>query len=94
MNTVLYYVCRIASSFLSVVQLLLVLRAILSWFAYANPTVGRMYGALANLTEPIVVPFRAITERIPFLRGIPLDFSIIVTYFALEVLRRLVWMLY
>ena len=73
------------------VQLMLVGRAILSWFPITqSPTVVRIYGFLHTVTEPVVMPVRKLFNRSAALRSLPVDLSLLGAYVLLEVLSRLI----
>lgn len=74
--------------FAQVLTMLLVLRAILSWFAQ-NPysSLGRIYGILLRLTEPIVNPCRNLLRRLNINTGM-LDLSVLVAFFLIEIVSN------
>ena len=60
-----YVLIRAISLFAELLELMLVARAILSWFARDQySTVGKIYIALIRLTEPIVAPCRKALSRL------------------------------
>ena len=73
-----------------IVELLLIFRAILSWVPMFTGRTGRVYEVLAVLTEPLLSPVRRLLWRIPALQGMPIDLSFIAAYILLEVLSRLI----
>tara|TARA_B100000965_G_C19118785_1_gene552303 strand:- start:93 stop:329 length:237 start_codon:yes stop_codon:yes gene_type:complete len=72
--------------FISVVNFLIIVRALFSWFSrdYSNP----IYNILYQLTEPILAPFRLLQEKLGF-RGM-IDFSPILAILALDILGRVI----
>lgn len=79
--------------FAQLLTLLLVLRAILSWFAQ-NPysSLGRIYQVLLRLTEPIVSPCRNLLHRLNINTGM-LDFSVLVAFFLIEIVSNVLMQL-
>ncbi len=71
-----------------VCELLLVARAIISWFPsfHNSPIVGLLY----SLTEPLLAPIREWLQKIPALQGFPFDFSILVVFLLLDILRMII----
>jgi len=73
-------------------QLLLVIRAILSWvplFTGAYP--GALNQVLATLTEPILSPVRNLLNRHSyFAQTLPIDLSFIIAYVILQVIASII----
>ncbi len=69
-------------------ELLFIVRAILSWF----PTVelGGIMDFLYSVTEPVLAPIRSVLHNIPFLQNLPLDFSVLVAFLLIDVIRTLI----
>ncbi|MDP4108964.1 MAG: YggT family protein [Bacillota bacterium] len=74
----------IVYSILRLLELLLFVRAILSWFP--NFSQGPIFSFVYFTTEPVLAPIRKLLMRIQTLRSMPLDFSIIVAYLIIEIL--------
>ncbi|MBR5478814.1 MAG: YggT family protein [Clostridia bacterium] len=57
----------------------------MSWFPIdgTNPIVSFLYA----VTEPVLEPVRRVLFKIPALQSIPIDFSILVVFLLLSVLR-------
>lgn len=73
---------------LRVYELLFIVRALLSWFPGANT--GGIGEFLYAVTEPILAPIRQVLWKIPFLQGIPIDFSVLVAYILIDVIRSII----
>ncbi len=75
----------------------LVIRAIFSWFAAANPynMLGKFYMVLVKFTEPIVAPCRNFMSR--FNTGM-IDFSVLIALlliqFGTNILVRLIHLIF
>lgn len=70
---------------LSIVNLLLVVRCILSWFPIGY---NKFVEFLFNITEPILSPVRKLLSRTSY--SLNLDFSPIVAYLIITLLQRLI----
>ncbi len=81
----IYVFTTLVNVVLSVLQLLLVARAILSWL----PTDGesRLVGFITMLTEPVVLPVRLLLEKSDTLAGLPVDVSCLTTYMILSTVQ-------
>ena len=67
--------------------LIIFIRILLTWFPNIN-WYNQPFAFLKQVSDPILLPFRAI---IPSFGG--LDFSPIIAFFAIDIIRRLVLML-
>ncbi len=85
MNIIL---ARAIGLFAQVITLLLVGRALFSWFGQ-NPysTPGKIYRFLIDITEPIVMPCRNLIARFNFNTGM-LDFSVLLAFIFVEIIAR------
>lgn len=88
MNMIALY---IVGSLLRILEFLLFARAILSWF----PQVGgsKLYEFLCLITEPLIQPFRSLTDRIDAFRGCPFDIPFMLAFFTIIVLEQVIYML-
>ena len=72
--------------FLDILQWLIILDALMSWFI--PPRSNAFSRAIGVIIDPIVEPFRKLQDR--FSSGsIPIDFSPILAIFALQILESL-----
>lgn len=70
------------------VILVIVLQAIMSWFVASMPDpIFRFYELLCNLTEPVISPFRRITER--FIPSMGVDFSPLIAILVIGLVKRI-----
>ena len=76
-----------ALSLIELISLLLFVRAILSWFTGISG--GRLYEILCFLTEPILMPFRILFDKLGIGRTFPLDLSFLATILTLQLLTVL-----
>ena len=78
----LYLIIRFIVNFLDVVSLAMLGRAILSWFPTDGPT--RIGSFLYVITEPFIIPVRALCGRFGWFRGLPLDMPFLLTMVSLS----------
>ena len=76
---------QIVVTLLSFLEFAMFARAILSWFPQGRDS--RLNEMLYFVTEPIIMPFRKLTE--PFQRGNMIDFAFLLAFIMLGVLRQL-----
>ncbi len=68
---------------LSVLQIAMLIRAIMSWF----PTESNKFeNFLYMITEPLIMPVRLLFEKLNWFQGLPVDISFFVTYLILSLL--------
>ncbi len=87
MNEISYVVIRLAVTLIGVLQLAMFVRAILSWIPGADE--NKLGDFLYAITEPFILPVRAILDRIPLFQGFPLDMSFFFTFILLSILSTL-----
>lgn len=84
MNSGVYVVMRCAVLFVDVISIAMLVRAVLSWlFVDGQSKLGAF---LYVVTEPIILPIRALCERFGWFRGTPLDMPFFITAILLTVL--------
>lgn len=67
---------------LTVIQLAMTARAILSWFPIEPNKITHF---LDVITEPVVYPVRKLFEKMNWFQGIPLDMSFMATFLLISV---------
>ena len=87
MAAVGYVFTTFVSTLLSVFLFAMLARALLSWFDPMQEWKITMF--LHVLTEPIILPVRALFERMHWLEGFPLDVPFMVTWLLLSVIQTL-----
>ncbi len=72
---------------LSIVQLCFLVRAILSWFPIRqdNPFLV----LVTMVTEPFIIPFRALCDRFGWFRNVPIDIPFLFAFIAVSMLSAL-----
>ena len=81
MNYALHIVATVVVSLLSVIQLAMMIRAILSWFPMDE---NRFTNFLYGITEPVIYPVRALFVRMNWFQQSPLDMSFMITFLLLS----------
>jgi hypothetical protein len=74
---------------LRAVELLLVIRAILSWI----PVARGLSDILETVTEPLILPARVLFDKLGVSLPIPIDLPFFVTLIAISVLESLIFTL-
>lgn len=83
MEFVLQIVVNVVILLLSVIQLAMLVRAILSWFPIdSNRFIDFLYG----ITEPFIYPIRRLFERLNWFQNTPIDMPFMVAYLLIWVL--------
>ena len=71
------------------VQLLMLVRAVMSWFPPADGRGGPIRNFIYGLTEIFVAPVRALLDRFEWARRSPIDISFLITFLLLSLLSTL-----
>ena len=87
MNVAVYLVRNTALALISVLQIAMFARAILSWFDRTGESGISVF--LYTVTEPIILPVRRLFERMHWFEGLPIDLSFTVTWLLLIVVQVL-----
>ncbi|MBR3848477.1 MAG: YggT family protein [Oscillospiraceae bacterium] len=80
---------RFILTVLRIYELLFIVRAILSWIPPAQGS-GFSY-FLHSVTEPILAPIRKVLFKIPFFASLPIDLSVLVAFFLIDIVRTVVF---
>ncbi len=83
------FVLYMAVSVVRLLEFLFFARAIMSWFIRDGSS--PIYEFLYMVTEPIILPFRKLTEQFPTLRQFPIDLAFLMAFFMLELILRLLY---
>ncbi len=79
---------RAVNWFTELILLLLLARAILSWFSMRSyGAVNSIYTAVCSITEPLVAPCRNVLMR--FNTGM-FDFSVVMAFFMVSIARKII----
>ena len=83
MAEALYVISTIVQVILSVLQLAMLLRAILSWFPMEP---NKFTDFLFGITEPIIYPYRALFNRLNWFQNLPIDIAFMAAYITLFII--------
>ena len=84
---VVYVLANVAYYLLGAIEIMLFLRAILSWFM--NEEESQFMFVLVGMTEPVLIPFRALLSRSERMQSIPIDFSLTFAMITVILLQTL-----
>lgn len=83
---IIFYILRMtASVLLGALELLMLLRAVLSWFPIDEDSVFLRF--LYAVTEPVVYPMRALLNRLGLFQDLPLDIAFFLSFCVISVAR-------
>lgn len=85
MNVVLLIIAKTVSFWLSAVSLAMLVRMLLPLFV--NPEESKLYLLSYAVSEPAVIPVRAIMSKLDIAQDSPLDIPFTVTYFLIIIIR-------
>ena len=83
----IYVIVNFASILLGVVQLMMFLRVVFSWIMIDED--GPFMRFLYGVTEPLVMPFRMLLDKIPLFNMLPIDLSFLCAYMILSIVQIL-----
>ena len=83
MEEALYVISTIVQVILSVLQLAMLVRAILSWFPMEP---NKFTDFLFGITEPIIYPYRALFNRLNWFQNLPIDVAYMAAYITLFII--------
>ncbi len=85
MDTIIYLVRITALTVISVLSLAMMGRALLSFIDPMQEM--KLSGFLITVTEPIILPVRALCERFHWFEGLPIDVPFSITFFILMIIE-------
>ena len=74
----IYILFRFVIIFLDIILFAMLVRAVLSWFVMGDGS-SPLMSFLYVITEPFIIPVRAICNRFGWFRGLPMDMSFFLT---------------
>ena len=78
----LYVIMQCLILFIDVVSIAMLARAILSWFTMGEQT--KLGTFMYVVTEPVIMPIRALCNRFGWFQGVPLDMPFLITMVILS----------
>ena len=81
---VLYFLINLIHFALIALEIAMLVRAVLSWVVVASDGgPARLYGFFTMITEPIVLPFRKLFDRMGWGADVPIDLPFMAAYLAI-----------
>jgi YggT family protein len=86
-----YTIIRAINLVLRIIEYAILARVIISWLPISrdNPLIRLLY----QITEPILAPIRGIIQRSAFGRNMMLDFSPVVAFLLISLIRNIIFRL-
>lgn len=84
----LYVIRKVASSALLILQLAMFVRAFMSWFP--NMADNAFGDFVYMITEPFIIPARAVMDRIEWVKNAPLDVPFFVTFLIMALIYDMI----
>ncbi|MEG0770904.1 MAG: YggT family protein [Clostridia bacterium] len=81
------------NALIRVIELLFIGRIIISFVVMFTGKSNRFFDIIISLTEPILTPIRNFLFKSEVLRSLPIDFSPLVVFFVIGILRRIIFIL-
>lgn len=81
MTEIIYVIKTVVVLFLSVVQLAMLVRAVLSWIPMQET---KIHDLLYSLTEPFIAPVRLLFYKLNWFQNLPIDLSFLVSYILIS----------
>ncbi len=87
MYTIVYILTSTIRFVIVVIEFLMMGRAILSWIPMDddNPVEDFLY----TVTEPVIMPVRAVLDYFGWFQSLPIDMSFLITFILLSILEML-----
>ncbi len=84
MSSGLYVVVRCALLFIDIIDLAMLVRVVLSWVAMDSQS--KFVTFIYVVTEPVILPIRALCDKFGWFRGMPVDMPFFITAILLTIL--------
>jgi len=82
-----YVITQFVSVFLSILQFLMLVRAIMSWLPLDEDS--NVVNFVMMVTEPVIVPVRMLLDRFEWVHELPIDISFLIAFMLLSILQML-----
>ena len=87
MEELFFILAKTISVLLGVVSLAMLLRMLIPWFT--DPMESKFFAIVCYLTEPFIIPVRAIMVKYNIGQDSPIDWAFSITYLIIILLRNL-----
>ena len=88
MSTFYFWFSCVVRMIISAFDTVLLIYCVSSWII--RDPFNKFMRVLATIVDPVLDPIRNILDRIPFLRNIPIDFSVLVAFMLCQMLLSIV----
>jgi uncharacterized protein YggT (Ycf19 family) len=88
-DLVVFFLKSFVNVIISLLQIAMFARAILSWFI-DHMNEGGIVAFLTALTEPVILPVRALCAKMHWFEGMPLDVPFLITVLLLAMIQSLI----
>ncbi len=85
MTGIIYIIAKTVDLILSLLQILMLIRAVISWLPIDEDS--RFVEFIYAATEPVIAPVRALLSRFEGIENSPIDISFFITFMLLSVLQ-------
>lgn len=82
MTAAMYVLVQCLVIFIDILSMAMLVRAVLSWFTMGEQT--KIGAFLYVVTEPVILPIRALCNRFGWFRGMPIDMPFLITMVLLS----------
>ena len=87
MEQLFYLLAKTVSVLFSVVSFAMLIRVVIPWFL--DPLESRVYAIVCLVTEPFIIPVRAILEKLDIGQNSPIDWSFMITYLLFSIIQMI-----
>ena len=91
MDAVIYIFKQLIIILIDVLHVAMLVRALLSWFDPMQE--WKLTAFLHILTEPVILPIRALCDKMHWFEGMPIDIPFLLSWLALSLIQMLVQLL-
>lgn len=85
METILYILAKIVAIYLTLASYAMLGRVILQFFVV--PEESKLFALLFFISEPIILPFRVLFEKLKIGQGVPIDIPFFAGYISVTFLQ-------
>ncbi len=82
-----FVITQFVRLFLSILQFLMMIRAIMSWLPFDEES--NVVSFIMMVTEPVIMPVRMLLDRFEWVHELPIDISFLVAFILLSILQML-----
>lgn len=90
MNYFVYFIVYFVYGIITILQFLMMARAVMSWFIQDDDSPSRIYDFLYYATEPVIYPVRRLLQKLGLAgEGMMIDISFLVTVLILFIVQMM-----